>query len=117
MARFILTPCHIREDRVVPSDEAVELDWPKLAALLAPSRSHQALMTLRRLKVDTYVGLVKQPDGGTTNFMFQSPDHTNDIAWLLKKDPTFPTKLDVIYRVELAQLDAKIEEFSSGEPN
>lgn len=116
MARFILTPCRIREDRVVPDDEPVELDWPKLASLLAPSRSHQALMTLRRLKVDQYVGLVKQPDGSSTNFLFQSPDHTNDIGWLLKKNPAFPKQLDVIYRVELAQLDAKIEEFSSGEP-
>ena len=116
MARFILTPCHLREDRVVPSGDAVELDWPKLAALLAPSRTMNALMTLRRMKVDQYVGLVKVPTGGTTNFLFQSPDRTNDIAWLLKKDPTFPATLDVIYRCELAQLDAKMEEFSSGEP-
>ena len=116
MARFILTPCHLREDRVVPSGDPVELDWPKLAALLAPSRTQNALMTLRRMKVDQYVGLVKQANGGTTNFLFQSPDRTNDIAWLLKKDPAFPTRLDVIYRCELAQLDAKIEEFSSGVP-
>ena len=135
MARFVLTPCRLREDRLVPDGEPIELDWPKVAALLAPSRSYEALMTLRRMSTNAYVGLkmkplpigvyipperkaavnaerAKQP----VNFLFLTPDRSNEIGWLLKKSPSFLDDLLKVYRVDVALYDAKVEEHSSGEP-
>lgn len=124
MARFVLTPCHIREDRVVPDGEAVELDWPKVAAMLAPSQSPQALTTLTRMRTNSYVGLVRQAKAHPaapvsplpTNFLFMNSDRGNEIGWLLKKQPDFAERVEKIYRVDVALFDSKIEEHSSGEP-
>lgn len=130
MARFVLVPCRLREDRIIADGDPLDLDWPKMTALLAPSKSHEALMTLRRLKTNTYVGLLKEPQrpgmGKTaaqaalaappTNFVFQNRDpNSNHIGWLLKKKPAFPETLKALYRVDVAAFDAKFEE-SSGEP-
>lgn len=130
MARFLLTPCRVREDRVIADGDPVELDWPKMTALLAPSKSLEALMTLRKLKTNTYVGLLKHaPHPGLgrqtaqaalvappTNFVFQNKDpNSNNIGWLLKKMPTFSDSLKAFYRVDVAAYDAKFEE-SSGTP-
>lgn len=117
MARFVLTPCHIREDRLVPEEQPLTLNWPELTKLLAPSRSHAALMTLRRLRVNAFVGVLKpQPKRLATNFLFQNMDRSNEIGWLLKKNPEFPERVERIYRVEEALYDAKFEEYSTGEP-
>lgn len=130
MARFVLTPCHIREDRVVPSGDAVELDWPKVAALLAPSQSPQALTTLTRMRTNSYVGLLRPTkvpqqtkvlpsralEPVPTNFIFLNDNRGNEIGWLLKRQPDFPDRVEQIYRVDVALFDTKIEEHSSGEP-
>lgn len=116
MARFVLTPCHIREDQVVPTSgmAAVELDWPKVVELLAPSNSLNAKMTLRRLRVNAFVGTLKAPPGKpATNFLFQNLDRANRIGWLLKRNPNFPNMVEQIYRVEVALFDSKVEERSS----
>lgn len=115
MARFVLTPCHVRADRVVPSDaETVEVDWPDLVALLAPSKTLSALNTLMRLRPSAYVGVLRSPKA--TNFLFVNTDKGNEIGWLLKRQPDFPDRLDKIFRVEVALFDSRIEEYSSGEP-
>lgn len=117
MARFVLTPCRIRENRVVAFDDPLTLDWPEVTKLLAPSRSHPAMMTLRRLRVNAYVGLYKaQPKRPQTNFLFQNVSRSNEIDWLLKKNPDFPDRIEAIYRVDEAAFDTKFEEFSTGEP-
>jgi hypothetical protein len=134
MARFVLTPCRIRADHVVPAGEPQELDWPGVAALLAPSRSYEALMTLRRMSTNAYVGLRMRPlPPGVyipaerkeavnaerkklpVNFLFQSPDRGNEIGWLIKRSPTFVDDVLSVYRVDVALFDAKVEELSSGE--
>ena len=127
MARFVLTPCRIREDRVVPSGEPVEMDWPKIAKLLAPSQTSNALMVLRRMRVNAYIGLLKHPTdalgtarphkGPPTNFLFQNQDKGNGIGWLLKRNPNFPEQVELLYRVDEATFDARFEEHSSGVPN
>lgn len=135
MARFVLTPCRIRADHVVPDGEPLELDWPQVAALLAPSRSYEALMTLRRMSTNAYVGLKMRPlPTGVyvplerkeavnaerkklpVNFLFQSPNRGNEIGWLLKRSPSFVEDVISVYRVDIALFDAKVEELSSGEP-
>lgn len=119
MARFILTPCHLREDRVVPSKaEALELDWAGLVRALAPSRTMQAQTTLTRLRVSSFVGLMHSPVGGApTNFALANTDASGSIGWLLKRHPDFPQRLHSIYRVEEATFDARIEEVDTGSPN
>ena len=131
MARFVLVPCRIREDKVVADGDPLELDWPKAAALLAPSQTFEALSTLRRMRVNAYVGLVKKepPPGSSkqtieqaknappTNFLFVNGNpNSASIGWLLKKNPELITQVKALYRVDVAIFDAKIEEHSSGEP-
>lgn len=117
MARFVLTPCRVREDRMVPDGEAVVLGWSEVAALLAPSRSQSALMTLRRMKPLSYVGLVKNPTtAAVTNFLVQNDDKSNSLKMLLKFNPAIVTQLVSLYRVDEVSLDAKVEEISTGEP-
>jgi hypothetical protein len=111
------------------------MNGPKVAALLAPSRTYEALMTLRRMSTNAYVGLKMKPlPLGTfvpperreavnaerakqpVNFLFLSPDRGNAIGWLLKRSPSFAEDLLSVYRVDVALYDAKVEEHSSGEP-
>ncbi len=117
MARFVLTPCKLREDRMVPSGAPVlTLDWAQLAAKLAPSKANIALMTLRRLRPTAFVGLLKAvpPKTGVSNFVLMNADRENKIGWLLKKQPDFPDRLVDLYLVEEALFDARMEEISSG---
>ena len=117
MARFVLMPCRIREDKMVPdAEEPVVLDWPEVTKLLAPSRSHNALMTLRRMRVLAYVGLMKQPNGTVTNFLFQNDDKSNSIAWLQKKQPGVEKQIQALYRVDEALFDSRVEELQTGTP-
>jgi hypothetical protein len=131
LPRFVLRPCHIRAEKVVPDGDPIELDWPKLVALLAPSQTYDAQMTLRRMKTNAYVGLLKRPlpkgsppakvreheSAPPTNFLFYNVDATsNDITWLLKRIPDLPDILKALYVVDVALFDTKIEEHSSGEP-
>lgn len=117
MARFILTPCRIREDRIVPSGDAVEMDWPQLVAAFAPSRTLLALNTLTRLRASSYVGLLKgQGNALPTNFFIQNDNKTNVFGWLFAKRPDIPERVECVYRVDEALFDAKIEESSSGAP-
>lgn len=117
MARFVLMPCRIREDRMVPdAEEPKVLDWAQVSLLLAPSRSPSALMTLRRMRVNSYVGLLKQPSGAITNFLFQNDDKSNDLSWLLKRNPALASQLQALYRVDEATFDSRVEELSTGTP-
>ena len=118
MARFVLTPCKLRADKAVPltTQEPLLLDWAGLTKLLAPSRSLNALATLRRLRVNSYVGLALQENGAVTNFLFMNDDRSSNMESLLKRKPSLSTQLQALYRVDEAVLDARVEELSSGIP-
>jgi len=101
LARFVLQPCKIRSSQFVDlKDEPVELDWPKLVELLAPSHSFEGLMNLRRLSVGAYIGLARHPHAGVAgNFLFVNPGRSGGFKWLLRSDPDFAKRVISVYRV------------------
>lgn len=96
--KVLLLPCKIRVDRFVPQKgtEAVSFLWSELVAKFAPTATVQATQSLRKLTPGTFVGL--KTNG--TNFIFRNPDGSNSIAFLLKQDAAFPSKIKEVWRVE-----------------
>jgi hypothetical protein len=121
VARFVLQPCHLRDNRFAPTkgSEPVVLDWKSLREKLAPSGERAALMNLRGARIGCFVGLIKDPknlDGRTPrNFMLMNLDRSARLDWLLKKDPSFETRLLEVYRVEDVRWDSVVEEFGTPE--
>lgn len=112
MATFRLQKCHLRQDRLVPTkDEPVSVSWEDLLNRVAPSKSRNAKLQLRTMKRGTFVGLTKSPDAKERcNFLLHNTNNTGKIDWLLKKDPSFATRLLEVYRIESFTWDSKIEE-------
>lgn len=113
MARFVLHPCRFREDRFIPLRDAslLELDWVGLVDRLAPTRSPAALMNLKRLRVNSFVGLVRNPQTGEVgNFYLLNPDRSGSLTWLLHQDQSFPERLLESFKVVSANWDYKFEE-------
>ncbi len=120
MARYVLQPCKLREDQLVPQKGVgtVEYDWNKLQETFAPSKSRTALLNISNLRVGQYVGLVRRADASeVTNFTLMNQDRTGRVDWLLKKDPSFEKRLVSVYKVEVAERDARIEERDTTEAN
>lgn len=116
MSRFILSPCKFREDRVVPTGEdPVSLDLRELMARFVPSGNKAELLKLRALRLGSYVGHCK---GGRTGrevlFVLASMDRTNKVTWLLKGDPSFPSRVLDLYRVDVLDWGSRVEEVESG---
>jgi hypothetical protein len=115
VARFVLSPCKLRESRLVAQkgESPVTLNWPELCKLLAPSRDPQAFQVLQLLRAQAFVGLTKHPRGnGVTNFVLLNADRSGDLKQILKRDPTFGDRLESVYRVEEARWDASVKEAS-----
>jgi hypothetical protein len=111
MASFVLQKCKLRDGWLVPvkNTEPLTLDWGELCALLAPSKSQRALLTLRHIQVSGYVGLVRQPTF-VSNFVVRNADLSGDIRQTIKRDPTFAQRLVDAYRVDSVVWDDKLVE-------
>jgi hypothetical protein len=121
VAKFVLHPHKLRADKFVPVKDAEELtlDWPKLKALLAPSGEFPALRNLRNMQVSGFVGTMKDANvpGKVNNFFFLNVDRSANVAWLLKRDPTFEKRLLSAYWVREAAWDSKMEEHATPHPD
>ena len=122
MARYVLQPCKVREDQLVPQKdtEPVTFDWPQLCAKFASfkGQGRVALLNLGHLRVSGFLGLIRSAkEGQVTNFILLNQDRTGSIDWLMKKDPTFESRLIEVYRVEVAERDAKLLERDTTEVN
>lgn len=112
MARYVLKPCKLREECLVPSKEpAIEFDWTSLKSELAPSNNPVGIRNLRVLQVQAFVGLLAHPKTGVlTNFVLINQDRSGDLTRIMKQDPNFSARLRKVYRVETVQLDARLVE-------
>jgi hypothetical protein len=103
VARFVLQPCKLRADRLVPvkGSDTIELTWRELAAKLAPSRDVQALKTLYHAQQGAYLGLVRDPRNPQklVNFCFMAQDRGNSISPIMTRDPSFGRRLVEAYQV------------------
>jgi hypothetical protein len=115
-ARFVLQPCQLFAGHFISSreEEPLTLDWASLCSMLAPSQERQALVNLRMLQTNAFVGLTKNPlDGSLKNFIFLNQDRSNKAEWFLKRDPSFEQRLHRVYRVDEAQWESVVTEVSS----
>jgi len=115
MAKFFLQPCRLREDKLVPTKEPkVEFKWLDLVSRLAPSKSKNAQMVLRRMERGCFIGLVlNEQTKEAVNFLLLNPDRSGSVKALLRKDPSFERRLIEVFRVEDFAWDAKMEELGS----
>lgn len=111
MASFKLVPCKLRDNKLVEVGEIVEFDWAALKKKFASQRM-EALHNLRRIQRSGYLGLVKS-DTGPKCFFLLNDNRGNVIDWLLKKEPSFETRLIEVYKVEDFQWDDQSSELSA----
>jgi len=111
MSRIVLQPCHVRDDRFVPSRkrDPLELDQTQFLRKLTPSGTRAGMTILLRARVGHYVGLIRSR-GGVTNFVFDNPRQKGRFAHLLKRDPAFAERVQEVYRVEVAEFASAVSE-------
>ena len=116
MARFLLQPCKVREDRVVPTAEPpLELDGRQLIEKLAPAKIPEELRRLRAARLGSFVGRCKgSRTGRDVLFTVWNPDRSNRIGWLLKTDAAFPERVLEIYKLVELDWGSRFVEIDSG---
>ena len=117
LAKFVLHPCHLREDRFAPikGAVAVTMNWAELVTTLAPSQELDAKMTLRSVSPGSYVGITKDRTDSKKirNFVILNPDRSAKLDWLLKKDPSFENRLLQVFRVDEVVWESVVQEFDT----
>jgi len=117
LSRFVLQPCHLREGKFAPvkGSEPVVFDWASLVKALAPSQELAALRTLRSMQPGAYVGTTKDPvnKGKIRNFLLLNQDRSARLNWILKKDPSFETRLVDVFRVDDVKWESTMTEFDT----
>lgn len=110
MPRFVLQPCRVREDRIVPRGEPVE--WTLRELLDNITRDPADRRHLRSVvSPGVFVGVCKKSKPPSeAHFSLVSPDRTNNIEWLLRKDPSFADRVLSVYRVVEADWGTSFEE-------
>lgn len=111
MAKIVLRPAHLRDDRFVAEESAelVELDWPKAVARLAPSRTPQALNMLRIARRGWFIG-TRQHGKTVRNFVLDAAGKANSITDVIRRQPNFENELVEVFYVERIEWDAQMQE-------
>ena len=111
MAKLLLRPAHLRDDRFVvdASKDLIELDWSQALARLAPSRTPQALNMLRIARRGWFIGTRAQGEK-ITNFVLDAAGKANSIADVLRRQPRFEEDLVEVFYVESIEWDAQMDE-------
>ena len=109
--KIVLQPYKIRETKLVIKDEVpLTLTWEELKKLLAPSNTKTALLLLRKIKISSFVGLLKKQNGTLTNFLYVPNDTKEKIAPLVKQLPDVITRLDSLYKVISVDFGSRFKE-------
>lgn len=115
MSNVTLTPCKLRETRIVPQNEAaVRLTWKEMIRKFG-SANVQEKAALRTLQPNYFVGLIRKKNGTVGQFLLCSADRSGEVEWLLKQVPDFPTRLIEVYRVEEVTFEGTVAEPGSAE--
>jgi len=114
--RFVFQPCKVREDRIVPLDDApLVFTTRELIDRFVPQRDPLALRMLRSIRVNSYYGLIKNGAGDSvTNFVFMRDDRKNTLSFHLKKDPTVGERIVEVFRVDEVDWGSRFSEPDSG---
>jgi hypothetical protein len=115
MAKIVMTECKLRETKFVPKKDVEPVEFTAIDLIerfnLNPKTDPRHLFILRTLKPDSFVGISFNPTTGKNAiFYWHHEDQRNDIGRVLKKDPTFSSRLVEVWRVESSHWDSKFEE-------
>jgi hypothetical protein len=120
-SKFVLVPAKLEANRIVPLEgaEKLTLTLKEMFARFAPSGERVAKEKIVGLRPGCYFGLMRdeQDPAKVRNFTVFNPSRDNKVDWLLRKMPSFPTRVVELYEVETAQLDAEISNVRSDEKN
>lgn len=113
MARFVLQPCVIRHDRIVPlkGREPEVWDWARLQRELTTEpaggigasaiRRKQQLGKLRLLQPRLFVGIATSARSlRPTTFLLRLADGRNNVEAWTSRDPGWAERIQTIYRVD-----------------
>lgn len=96
------------------NEATISTDWKGLCEKLAPSKSPQSRRTLRAgIRLNAYIGLIRQPNGTVTNFVVKNTDMSGDIRSMVRRDPALESKLVDAYRVDFVEWDSSFTEATS----
>lgn len=116
MSRFVLQPCKLRGDRIVP-EKAEPLVLKSKAELIErfQAKSQMHLAQLRQLRVTAFVGtVVGSRSQKPSPFIIWNHDRSNRVRWLFNQDPQFGSRVLEVFRVEEVDWGASIQEADSG---
>lgn len=116
MSRFLLQPSRLLQTRLVDdkNQEAIDLTFDQLVKKLVPNKDVNEAIKLGRLKPGSFVGLVHSarfPEK-VVIFVLHNEDRTGELSYVLKRDPSFETRLIQAWRVAECSYDRKVTEFS-----
>jgi hypothetical protein len=114
MAKFVMLPCKVREDRIVPQKQGEPVELTGLQVIerfLLDMRSPADLLAFRSLSPNSFIGLVKSAlNGRPIRFYIRNTDLSGDISWILKRDPTFAARLLEVWKIDSAAWDSRVIE-------
>jgi len=114
MAKIVMLPCRLREDRLVPEKGSEAVSFTELEVLSRfrlDGRKSADQNILRMLVPASYIGLVSsRKTGEPVRFYVRNNDLYGDISWVLKGDPSFPGRLLEVWLVESATWESRMIE-------
>lgn len=98
-----------------------KMAWAELAAKFAPGSDAKAKLALRAIRLGAFVGLAQgsDPSKPPHNFVLFNPDRSAKFEWVVKRDPSFGTRLLEVYRVDSVVWEDAVKELvvSPAAPN
>ena len=114
MAKFVMLPCKVREDRIVPQKGAAPVEMTGLQVIerfLLDVRQPADLYAFRSLAPESFIGLATSAlNGRPVRFYIRNTDLSGDISWVLKRSPTFADRLLEVWKIDQAEWDSKVLE-------
>lgn len=114
MAKIVMLPCKLREDRLVPEKDAEAVSFTELEVLSRfrlDGRKAQDQNILRMLVPAAYIGLVSsRKTGSPVRFYVRNHDLSGDISWVIASDASFPSRLLEVWLVESATWESRMIE-------
>lgn len=115
MAEFHLLPCKVRETKLVPDlgEDAVKFQLPEFMNKFRMSGDRVDRVRLHSVRVGCFVGLIDNR-GAEPEFFVVNPVRNKggkgDVSWIHKRDATFSSRIQEVFRVERVLWDSSVLE-------
>ncbi len=119
MKCVVLQQYKLRAGKLVPTkDQPIELDWPEYKKLLAPTNTKNSFLVLRKVKLGSYVGLLRSnavktfaqpiPNILPVNFVY-TPEGSAGLRPLIAQIYDFENRVMCIYKVMFVDFGTRIK--------